>query len=87
MLGSSILPLFFYIFSTKKSVRSFLRTAVYFIIGQIFGFGLMMAGMTQQSKILAFLQLDEHWDPSLLVVLMTGVAINLIFFTTMRKGV
>jgi uncharacterized membrane protein YedE/YeeE len=55
MLIFSILPLVFYLFSTKKTFRSFLRTMIYYIIGGIFGFGLMMAGMTQRSKIQAFL--------------------------------
>jgi hypothetical protein len=47
----------------------------------------MLAGMTQRDKIYGFLELNKKWDPSLFVVLMTGVFVNLIIFTIMRKKV
>ena len=82
-----MVPLIFYLCFSDKSFRTFFKTIIYFFIGAIFGFGLMLAGMTQRSKIYAFLELNKHWDPSLLIVLMTGVVINLIIFTIMRKQV
>jgi hypothetical protein len=45
----------------------------------------MIAGMSQRKKIYGFLKLDKNWDPSLLFVLMTGVLINVVIFTIMRK--
>jgi uncharacterized protein len=55
------------------------RVALFFI-GTLFGWGLMMAGMSQRSKIFGFLELSSSWDPSLLFVLMTGVLINTLTF-------
>lgn len=81
------MPLIFYLRSNEKSFRTLFKTIIYFFIGSIFGFGLMLAGMSQRSKIYAFLELNQNWDPSLLIVLMTGVIINLIIFTIMRKQV
>jgi len=87
MISFAIIPFLFFFFSHKKTFNGLLRTVIYFLIGGIFGVGLMMAGMTQRSKIKGFLELNKNWDPSLLIVLMTGVAINLVIFTIMRKGV
>jgi len=55
-----------------------------FVIGAVFGWGLMIAGMSQRSKIYGFLELNSNWDPSLLFVLMTGVIINVITFGLIR---
>jgi hypothetical protein len=57
------------------------------MIGVLFGLGLMVAGMSQRTKIFGFLQLDANWDPSLLFVLMTGVIINVITFNLILKFV
>ena len=51
-----------------------------YIVGVLFGLGLMIAGMTRRAKIGAFLTLDQNWDPSLLFVLGVGVLVNLILF-------
>jgi len=69
--------LFLMIVETSRSIFS---KMILFFIGLIFGFGLMMAGMSQRSKIYGFLQLNSNWDPSLLFVLMTGVLINALTF-------
>ena len=62
------------------TTKSFISKITLFLIGAVFGFGLMVAGMTMRSKIYGFLTLDSHWDPSLLFVLMTGVLINTFTF-------
>lgn len=67
-----------------KSHNLLAKFALY-CVGIVFGCGLMIAGMTYRSKIYGFLQLDKNWDPSLLFVLMTGVTLNLITFTIIRK--
>lgn len=54
--------------------------AISYLVGVIFGLGLMIAGMTRRAKIGAFLTLDQNWDPSLLFVLGVGVLVNLIIF-------
>ncbi len=40
-----------------------------FIIGLIFGLGLVVSQMINPQKIVAFLDVAGHWDPSLLVVM------------------
>ena len=69
---------------TEKE-KSVIAKLILFLIGIVFVCGLMIAGMSQRSKINGFLQLDENWDPSLLFVLMTGVIINVITFNLILK--
>ena len=64
----------------KEREKSFISKILLFLIGVLFGFGLMMAGMSQRGKIYGFLELNRSWDPSLLFVLMTGVIINAVTF-------
>ncbi|AKK00592.1 MULTISPECIES: YeeE/YedE family protein [Pseudomonas] len=40
-----------------------------FIAGVLFGFGLLLSGMTNPAKVLAFLDLGGAWDPSLGLVM------------------
>ena len=40
-----------------------------FLAGLIFGFGLLLAGMANPVKVLAFLDLAGAWDPSLALVM------------------
>lgn len=72
------------LFFIEKS-KSFFAQVTLFCIGIIFGCGLMVAGMSQRTKIYGFLLLDKEWDPSLLFVLMTGVMINIITFNLIKK--
>ena len=48
-----------------------------FIAGLLFGLGLLLAGMANPSKVLAFLDLAGAWDPSLALV-MGGAIGNVI---------
>jgi uncharacterized membrane protein YedE/YeeE len=59
--------------------------------GALFGFGLVVSGMTQPAKVLGFLDIaaltDGHWDPSLAFVMGGAVAVTLIgFAVTPRPG-
>lgn len=58
---------------------------IVFMVGLIFGLGLMISGMTRRLKIMRFLQIGEDWDPSLLFVLGCGCAINLLTFNYMIR--
>jgi uncharacterized membrane protein YedE/YeeE len=40
-----------------------------FLVGLLFGTGLLLSGMTNPAKILAFLDLKGAWDPSLAFVM------------------
>lgn len=56
------------------------RNAVALAVGVIFGAGLVLAGMTQPAKVLAFLDLFGAWDPSLLFVLGGAVAVYAVAY-------
>ena len=43
------------------------------VCGLIFGAGLLVSGMMQPSKVLAFLDLFGAWDPSLAVVMVAAL--------------
>jgi uncharacterized protein len=52
-----------------------------FVIGLIFGFGLLVSGMANPAKVLAFLDLAGAWDPSLALVIGGAIAVGLVAFT------
>ena len=56
-----------------------------FIVGVIFGTGLLVSGMVRRSNIIGFLGLGKEWNPSLLFVLGCGVIVNLIIFNYMIR--
>ena len=47
------------------------------ISGLVFGIGLTIGGMTNPAKVLAFLNITENWDPSVIFVM--GGAIAFVF--------
>jgi uncharacterized membrane protein YedE/YeeE len=51
-----------------------------FLCGVLFALGLGVAGMTQPTKIIAFLDVAGDWDPSLLFVMGGAIAVNWIFY-------
>lgn len=51
-----------------------------FLIGVLFGIGLLVAGMANPAKVLAFLDLAGAWDPSLALVMGGAIAVGLIAF-------
>lgn len=60
--------------------RYLINQLIAYVVGIVFGLGLMISGMTWRSKINAFLSIDNNWDPSLLIVLGVGVIINIFTF-------
>ncbi len=46
-----------------------------FTCGLLFGLGLLLAGMADPAKVLAFLDLAGHWDPSLALVMIGAIAV------------
>lgn len=56
-----------------------------FLVGLLFGVGLLVSGMVRRSNILGFLALGENWNPSLLFVLGCGVLVNLATFNYMLR--
>lgn len=46
-----------------------------FIAGLLFGLGLLLAGMADPAKVLAFLDLAGDWDPSLALVMAGAIGV------------
>lgn len=56
-----------------------------FVIGLLFGWGLLIAGMADPGKVLAFLDLAGAWDPSLALVMGGAIAVGFFAFANARK--
>lgn len=56
-----------------------------FFVGLLFGVGLILAGMTDPSKVLGFLDLAGTWDPSLAFVMGGGILVGLGAFAVAKK--
>jgi uncharacterized protein len=54
-----------------------------FLIGLLFGVGLIVSGMTNPAKVQAFLDLAGPWDPSLALVMVGAITVAFIGF---RRG-
>lgn len=53
-----------------------------FFVGLVFGLGLLISGLANPAKVLAFLDLAGAWDPSLALVMGAAVAVGLVAFQT-----
>lgn len=51
-----------------------------FIVGLIFGLGLILSGMTDPGKVIGFLDLAGAWDPSLALVMGGAVVVAFLGF-------
>ncbi len=56
-----------------------------FVSGLVFGLGLIIAGMTDPAKVLAFLDLAGAWDPSLMLVMAGAIGVALLPFALARR--
>jgi uncharacterized protein len=56
-----------------------------FICGLVFGLGLILSGMANPAKVLGFLDLAGHWDPSLAFVMIGAIAIATLGFRVARS--
>ncbi|MCQ4347981.1 YeeE/YedE family protein [Pseudomonas stutzeri] len=56
-----------------------------FLAGLLFGLGLLLAGMANPAKVLAFLDLAGNWDPSLAFVMGGGIGAALLPFTLAKR--
>lgn len=57
-----------------------MRTVFSLIAGLLFGLGLIIAGMGNPAKVLAFLDLAGNWDPSLALVMGGAIPVSAIAF-------
>ena len=57
-----------------------------FFAGLIFGLGLLLAGMANPAKVLAFLDVAGAWDPSLALVMGGAIAVAVIPLNWARRN-
>ena len=57
-----------------------MKLVIYFIVGSIFSAGLIISGMTQPIKVIGFLDVFGHWDPSLAFVMSSAVFVTLFAY-------
>ncbi len=55
------------------------------LAGVVFGLGLIVGGMTNPAKVLAFLDISGDWDPSLAIVMMGAIAVGFFAFKAAAK--
>jgi uncharacterized membrane protein YedE/YeeE len=53
--------------------------------GLIFGIGLILAGMANPAKVLAFLDIAGLWDPSLGLVMAGAIGVGLVAFAVAKR--
>jgi uncharacterized protein len=56
-----------------------------FLVGLVFGWGLLLSGMTDPGKVIGFLDLAGTWDPSLALVMGGAIAVGLFAFASAKK--
>ncbi|KQO85538.1 hypothetical protein ASF33_06560 [Methylobacterium sp. Leaf92] len=63
------------------------RAVSAFVVGLLFGLGLLVSGMANPAKVLAFLDVTGRWDPSLAFVMAGAVAVSAAgTFVARRRG-
>ena len=55
--------------------------------GLVFGIGLIIAGMADPAKVLAFLDIAGAWDPSLALVMVAAIASARIGFVVAARRI
>lgn len=56
-----------------------------FLVGLVFGLGLILSGMTDPGKVIGFLDLAGAWDPSLAFVMGGAIAVGFFAFAAARR--
>lgn len=56
-----------------------------FLVGLVFGAGLILSGMADPAKVLGFLDLSGSWDPSLALVMGGAIMVGFFAFQIARK--
>ncbi len=56
-----------------------------FLVGLVFGLGLLLSGMTDPGKVLGFLDLFGQWDPSLAFVMGGAILVGFFAFALAKK--
>ena len=56
-----------------------------YAIGVLFGWGLIISGMSNPQKVLGFLDIIGLWDPSLIFVMLGAILVGLVGFYIVSK--
>ncbi len=62
-----------------------MNTLFSFVAGLVFGFGLLISGMTNPAKVIGFLDLAGQWDPSLALVMAGAIAVGVVAFALVKR--
>ncbi len=62
-----------------------MNRVIEFFIGLLFGWGLLISGMTDPAKVIGFLDLAGTWDPSLAFVMGGAILVGLFGFAAAKK--
>ena len=63
-----------------------MKRGIYALVaGLLFGLGLAVSGMTDPDKVLNFLDISGHWDPSLALVMAAALAVSIPGFAWARR--
>jgi uncharacterized membrane protein YedE/YeeE len=65
--------------------KNHISRASEFVVGLMFGVGLMTSGMTDPGKVIGFLDLFGAWDPSLALVMGGAVVVGFFAFALAKK--
>jgi hypothetical protein len=71
--------------SMKNHISNTAALMFSLLSGLIFGIGLILAGMANPAKVLAFLDIAGLWDPSLGLVMAGAIGVGLIAFAIAKK--
>ncbi|MBO0751506.1 MAG: YeeE/YedE family protein [Bradyrhizobiaceae bacterium] len=56
-----------------------------FVCGLVFGFGLLISGMTDPIKVLGFLDVFGRWDPTLAFVMAGATSVSFVGYAAARR--
>ena len=62
-----------------------MHRALEFFVGLLFGWGLLLSGMTDPGKVQGFLDLFGTWDPSLAFVMGGAIAVGVFAFALAKR--
>jgi uncharacterized membrane protein YedE/YeeE len=62
-----------------------MKTLFAFLSGLLFGFGLILSGMTDPAKVLAFLDIAGDWNPALMLVMGSAVLVAAPAYALARR--
>lgn len=62
-----------------------MNRAIEFLVGLLFGWGLLLSGMTDPGKVQGFLDLFGPWDPSLAFVMGGAIGVGVFAFALAKR--